>query len=305
MRSLLFGLLAVFALLVPSAARAELHVVASLPALAAIAAEVGFGVATVESLATSTEDPHFVDPRPSFVLALANADLLVYNGLELEAGWLDGLVTQSRNSSIRAGGHGAFNASEHVNLLEVPTGTLDRSMGDVHAGGNPHFLIDPRAAASIARALGARMAALDPYSAAEYLDNAERFATACDEAAARWRTRFGSLAPAERQVVQYHASFAYLFDWLGLSAVATVEPRPGIPPDPGHVVSVRTAMTQAGARVIVQEPFYPASTSRTLASLVSGTVYLFDVSPDFAGGATYLPWLEETAQGLYDVLSSY
>jgi hypothetical protein len=164
-------------LLLPLPASAAVRVVATLPSLAAIARELGGADATVESMLPPNIDPHFADAKPSLVVTLSRADLLVENGLELEVGWLPALVQQSRNAKLAPGANGRFDASTVVRRLEVPRGAVDRAQGDVHPGGNPHFLYDPRAGAAIARALATRLASIDPTHAAGYQSRAAAMAT--------------------------------------------------------------------------------------------------------------------------------
>lgn len=293
------------ALLPASAAWADLRVVASLPALGALVREIGGEHVTVDVLASSDEDPHFVDARPNFVVKLARADLLVSNGLELEGGWLPVVAQQARNAAILPGGRGAFEASEAVTLLDVPTGRLDRAMGDVHPGGNPHFLYDPRAGAAIALALGARMGELDPTNAATYSAAADALADRLNAIAAQYAASFAALPATQRLVVEYHASFAYLYDWLGLESIGQVEPRPGVPPDPGHVAELRSSMLTRGARVILQETFYPSSTSETLAEAVDGEVVLVAGGVAFDDGQTYSAFATQIAEELYVALTAH
>lgn len=252
-------------------ALAEVSVVATLPDLGALARAVGGDRVQVTVLASPAEDPHYVDPRPSFILALNKADLLLLNGMQLEAGWLAPLLVQARNGRIQAGAPGYLDASTVVQPIEVPA-TVDRAQGDIHPGGNPHFLFDPRAAQPIARLIGQRLAAVDPPNAALYQARAEAVATELKGLAEAQRARFAALPVEKRRVVAYHRSLGYLVQWLGLTQVQTVEPKPGIPPNPAHTAQVLQTMKATGARVILQESYYPARVSKTLARLVKGEV---------------------------------
>ncbi len=265
MRSLLILLLLV------SPAAAKLKVVVTLADLGALATEVGGATVEVTALVAPTQDPHAVDPRPSFVLALHAADLLVVNGLELEAAWLDGLLVQARNPSIQKGSSGYIDASTVVKRLEVPA-TVDRRQGDIHPGGNPHFLLDPRAVAAVGGLLAERFAAADPAQAAGFRERARSLEARLLAMSAREQARFAALPVEKRRVVVYHQSLTYLFDWLDLTQVATVEPKPGISPDPAHTARVLQAMKGGGVRVILQEAYYPANISETLVKLVRGQV---------------------------------
>lgn len=295
-------LLTLLALLAPFAAHAELKVVATLPDLAAIAREIGGPHVAVTALAPPSQDPHYVDPRPNLILPLNRADLLIVNGLELEVGWLPPLQVAARNGRIQTGGDGYFDASSVVRRLGVPRGKVDRAMGDIHPGGNPHFLLDPRAARQIVAALATRMGKLDPEKADRYRANAADFDRRLAAFAEAQRARFAALPAARRRVVAYHASLIYLFDWLDLDEAETVEPRPGIAPTPAHVARVLSLMKKDGIRVVVQEAYYPKKTSETLARLAGGQVVVLPGgTPD---GTAYLAHLEGIADALYAALAA-
>ncbi len=290
-------------LLLPLAAVAELRVVATLPDLAALATEVGGADVTVTCLARATEDPHYVDPRPSLLVPLSRADLIVLNGLELEVGWLPPLVVNARNERIRVGSSGYFDASRYLpQLLEVPS-RVDRAEGDIHPGGNPHYLYDPRAMATVAYALGAKMAELDPPRADAYKRRADTFATAALAFVVEQSTRFRRLPTERRRVVPYHKSMVYLLDWLGLTAVQHVEPLPGVPPSPGHVAKVLQTMRASGVRVIIQEPYYPRQTSEQLARLAGGEVAVLPGGTAIDHRERYLDHLRHLADDLHAALA--
>ena len=257
----------------------------------------------MESLASHAVDPHYVDPRPSLVLSLNKADLLIVNGLELESSWLDPLVKQARNAKINPGGPGHFIAAKHAVLIDVPTQKIDRAMGDVHPGGNPHFYQDPTSAIAIANALRDRLAALDPTGAATYAKNAETFTQELWRVAKAEALRFARLPESDRRVVSYHKSLGYILRWLNLEAVETVEPRPGVPPNPRHVARVLAAMKKGGISVIVQEDYYPAKTSETLAKLAGGVVVKLPGATNFDGGERYVERVKKAAGRLYDAIS--
>lgn len=281
--------------LLASPALGKLKVVATLADLGALATEVGGPAVEVTTLVAPTQDPHYVDPRPSFVLSLHAADLVVVNGLELEASWLDGLLVQARNAAIQKGSSGYVDASSVVARLEVPS-TIDRSQGDIHPGGNPHFLLDPRAGAAVVGLLAERFATADPAGAVSYRERGQALQARLQALAAKEQARFASLPAERRRVVAYHQSLPYLFAWLGLHQVATVEPRPGISPDPAHTAHVLQRMKADGIRLILQEEYYPANISETLVKLVGGRVIRL------AGGARADQSYEARVQGLADVI---
>ncbi len=292
-----------FLLAVPTSASAEIRIVATLPDLAALAAAVAGPHASVTALAAPTEDPHYVDPRPSLILPLNRADLLVLNGLELEIGWLPRLLTTARNARIQPGAQGYFDASASVRRLGVPDVPVDRSQGDVHAGGNPHFTLDPRAMAGVAGALAERLAQIDAAHASDYRSNAARLAAELEKVAAAEKTRFAALPEAKRRIVVYHQSLDYLLDWLGLAQVQAVEPRPGIPPNPSHVSAVLQRMRSEGVHVIVQEEHHPRSTSETLAKLAEAKLAVIPTGTRFANGESYVAHIKKVSEVVHDAVA--
>jgi zinc/manganese transport system substrate-binding protein len=208
-------------------------------------------------------DPHFVEPKPSLVLDLNRADLLVHVGLELEIGWLPPLVLGSRNERIQLGMPGNLDASSAIPVLDVPTTRVDRSMGDIHPQGNPHYWIPPENAVIVAREIADRLGQIDPSGSAVYQANLKRFT---DEIARR-RVEWEKKAAAVRgmKVVTYHKSWSYVSKWLGLVEVGYVEPKPGIPPPPSHIAALIGLMQRDGVKVILMESFYPRNTVNLIA----------------------------------------
>jgi zinc/manganese transport system substrate-binding protein len=296
-------LISMIFLMFAGAASAKTRVVATTPALAALARDVGGELVEVEALVPKSQDPHYADPRPSLMLALNKADLLLVNGLELEVGWLPKLQAGARNAAIMAGGAGYFDASEFVRRLDVPAGKVDRSQGDVHPGGNPHFQLDPRAMARVAGALGQKLAALDPDNRDAYFSGAKAVMARLDALARAQIERFAALPATARRVVSYHRSFPYLYDWLGLAEVATVEPRPGIAPDPGHVAKVLSTLKSTGARAIVQEEYYPTNTSKTLSQLGKTSLVVVAGGPRVEAGQTYEAYITTIAEDVHAALT--
>lgn len=284
-------------------AQAKLVVVTTLPDLGAIAKAVGGDAVEVRSLVEATEDPHYVDPRPSFVVTLSKADLLVFNGLELEVGWLPPLIVNARNPRIQLGALGHVDASTLVGRLEqVPTGKVDRAMGDVHPGGNPHYTWSPRAMAEVARGLAGRMALLDSKESSGYVARAEALAKELLALEAAQRDRFAKLPATQRRIVVYHDSLVYLVGWLGLEQVATIEQRPGIKPSPGRVADVLKLMKTRGVKVILQEAWHPDTPAVTLAKLAGGK--LLGLPGGTAGKQTITAHLDDVANRIHDALAS-
>jgi zinc/manganese transport system substrate-binding protein len=261
-----------------SSANAKLNVVATTPDLAAIAKEIGGDKIELTTLARPTEDPHFVDARPSFIVKLNKADALIHGGAELEAGWLPKLIEQARNAQIISAAKGEVRCCEGVKMLEVPD-KLDRSKGDIHASGNPHFLVDPENAKIVAHHISDAFAKLDAPNREFYETNARRFNAALDGKLAAWQAK---LAPFKgRQVVAYHNSWVYFAERFGLKIELFLEPKPGIPPSPAHLAEVIAKMKETGARVIIVDPYLNRKTAETVARSTEATVV--DVA-QFPGG---------------------
>ncbi len=284
-------------LLLPGLAEARpLRVAATTPDLAAVSQAVGGDHVQVTPLSLPTQDPHWVDARPNLAVVLARADLLLLVGLDLEVGWLPTLVTGSRNASIQPGSPGYVDCSGFVDLLGVPAGRLDRSMGDVHAGGNPHYNFDPRRMVDVARGIAARMTQLDPPHADIYAANLAVFEAQVQEGLARWAQKAQALEGLP--VVTYHRSFPYLADFLHLHVIAAIEPKPGIPPTPSHVQQVAASAKAAGAKVILQESWFPTRTSEVVRNAIGAKLVSVTGGTDVSGGQDYVAFVD----GLVDAL---
>jgi zinc/manganese transport system substrate-binding protein len=247
--------------------------------LAALVREVGGDKVSVDAIARGYQDPHFVDPKPSFILKLHDADLLVMIGRELEIGWLPPLLTQSRNARIQPGSPGYVDASSGVRILELPTGQITRAMGDVHPQGNPHYWLDPDNGRIIAKSLVAALGRLSPadqgYFEQRYADFDKRLA----EAQARWTA---ALAPYKgTKIVTYHRSWPNFAERFGLDVIGYVEPKPGIPPSPSHTVELIAEMKRQQAKIILVEPYFDTKTPDSVAREVGGKVLV--LSPSVGG----------------------
>jgi zinc/manganese transport system substrate-binding protein len=222
-----------------SIATAQIKVVATTPDLAAIAREIGGSKVAVTALAKPTEDPHFVDAKPSHIVTLNRADVLIDGGAELELGWLPPLLESSRNSKIGSGAAGRVVASTGIRMVDVPT-SFDRSKGDIHSLGNPHFLADPLNAKIVAKNIADHFSKVDSNNAAAYVANLARFNNSIDTNMAKWSR---TLAPfKDAKVVTYHKDFVYFARRFGLNIIGELEPKPGIAPSPAHLASVIGAM---------------------------------------------------------------
>jgi ABC-type Zn uptake system ZnuABC Zn-binding protein ZnuA len=271
--------LATFALLFGRPAAAAVQVVTSLQDFASLAEAVGGKRVETFSLAKGYQDPHFVEPKPSFVLKLSRAQLLIVAGLELEIGYLPPLLDQSRNQKIRPGASGYLDASVGCEILERPTGVVTRAMGDVHPFGNPHFWLDPGNGRVIARAIAAKLSALDPAGKAEYGANLARFESALAAAEKRWDATLSPFAGTE--VVTYHNSWPNFLKRFRLVAAGYIEPKPGVPPSPAHIVELVSLMKSKRVPVILMEPYFDERTPRSVASHTGAT--LLDFIPSVGG----------------------
>ena len=242
---------------------AALHVVSSIPTLGSLAKEVGGSHVEVESLGKGYQDPHFVEPKPNLMLVLNRADLLLHVGLELEIGWLPPLVLGSRNPKIQPGELGNLDCSRAIPVLDIPTTKVDRSMGDIHPQGNPHYWLPPGNAKIIAREIAQRLEQLDPDSRADYEKNLASFNARVDAKTKDWAPMIARMKGIK--VATYHKSWSYVSQWVGLEEIGYVEPKPGIPPDPQHLARLIAVMKQEGAKLLLVEDFY----NKSVASLVA------------------------------------
>jgi zinc/manganese transport system substrate-binding protein len=241
---------------------AKLNVVATTPDIGAIANEIGGDKINLTTMARPTEDPHFVDAKPSFIVRLNRADVLIHGGADLEVGWLPKLVEQARNAKIVGAAKGEVRCCEGVQMREVPA-QLDRSAGDIHAAGNPHFLVDPENAKIVAHHIADAFASLDPAQRDFYQANATRFQASLEAKLAEWQAK---LAPFKGQhVVAYHNSWLYFAERFGLKIEIFLEPKPGIPPSPAHLAAVMAKMKEVNARVVIVDPYLNRKTAETVA----------------------------------------
>jgi zinc/manganese transport system substrate-binding protein len=261
-----------------AAARAELKVVASLPDFGAIAEAIGGKEVEVTTIARGSEDPHFVDARPSFVRVLNKADLLIEGGADLETGWLPTLVTAARNAKIQGTGPGHLVLSKFVKVLDVPIAPVDRSMGDVHPTGNPHYWLDPRNGKIIAEKIAATLSELDPKNAETYSKNLAAFTKKLDEKWPEWQEKLEPLRGAK--VITYHKTYEYLAAAFGLEVIAQLEPKPGIEPSATHIAQLVQRAKEAGVKFVIIEPYRPRRSAEQVAEAVGARMV---VLPDKTG----------------------
>ena len=259
------------ALFVPSAVAAKkLKVVTTLTDLASLTQEVGGDKVDVEALAKGYQDPHFVEPKPSFLLKLRNADLLVLVGLDLEIGWLPPLITQSGNGKIQPAGPGYLDASQFAEILEIPQGKVTRAEGDVHPLGNPHYWLDPNNGRRIARGIATKLGEMDPADAAYFQQRYQDFEKRLAEAEKRWAAE---MAPYHgRKIVTYHRSWPNFAKHFDLDVIGYIEPRPGIPPTPSHTLELVNLMKRETVKIELIEPYFDLKTPNSIASMTNGKV---------------------------------
>ena len=265
--------------IVPVAAQGRLTVITTTEDLASIAREVGGDRIDVEAIARGYQDPHFVEAKPSFILRLQRADLLVVVGRDLEIGWLPPLIQQSRNSKIQVGANGYLDASLRARILDIPQGQITRAMGDVHPLGNPHYWLDPENGKVVAQAIFEKLAQLRPNDRAFFEQRLKDFNGRVDAAEKRWLT---SMAPYKGvKVVTYHRSFSNFAARFGLDVIGYVEPRPGIPPSPQHTLDLIMEMKRQNVKLVLVEPYFDLRTPNSVGRATGAEVL---VMPPSVGG---------------------
>ena len=262
-RRAVLGVAPLIGMLASGPAAAAIRVVATTEDLAALTREVGGDRVEVETLARGYQDPHYVEPKPSFILKLHRADLLVAVGRELEVAWLPALVQQSRNSRIQPGASRYLDASLTARILDVPTGPITRAMGDVHPLGNPHYWLDPANGRRVAAAIRQKLTEIQPEDEAYFAERHADFDRRLTVAEQRWDEM---MAPHRGlKVVTYHRSWPNFAERFGLDVIDYVEPRPGIPPSPGHILGLIREMKRLGVKILIVEPYFDLKTPNSVA----------------------------------------
>jgi zinc/manganese transport system substrate-binding protein len=263
----------------PARAASKIQIMTATTDLASLAQVVGGDKVEAESIARGYQDPHFVDAKPSFLLKLKHADLLIVVGLELEIGWLPPLINQSTNPKIQVGAPGYLDASRFARILEIPTGQVTRAEGDVHPLGNPHYWLDPENGLRIAKGIADKLSEMRPGDAAYFAQRFTDFEQRLKQADQRW---LAEMKPYEgRKIVTYHRSWPNFAEHFHLNVVGYVEPRPGIPPSPQHTVELIQQMKRDNVKVIVVEPYFDLKTPNAVARETGGKVL---VLPPSVGG---------------------
>jgi zinc/manganese transport system substrate-binding protein len=282
------GVLTVMALMLSfsavASAQGKLNVIATTEDLAAIAAEVGGDHITIESIAKGYQDPHFVEAKPSFILKLQKADILILVGRELEIGWLPVLINQSRNAKIQQGAPGYLDASLQAQILEVPGGQVTRAEGDVHPLGNPHYWMDPENGKIIAKEIFDTLVKMRPNERAYYEPRLNDFVSRVSAAEKRW---LDMMAPYKGiKVVSYHRSFSNFAERFGLNIVGYVEPKPGIPPTPQHTLDLINQMKKDSVKIVLVEPYFDVKTPNAIGRETGAEVLIM---PPSVGGNKDVP----------------
>jgi zinc/manganese transport system substrate-binding protein len=271
MKKTLWFLLALAAFACP--ASAKVRVVTTLQDFSSIADAVGGDRVETFALAKGYQDPHFVDAKPSFILKLSRADLLIVAGLELEIGYLPPLVDQSRNEKIHPGAAGYLDASVGCEILGKPTGQVTRAMGDVHPYGNPHYWTDPTNGKVVARAIAAKLSELDPPGRGAYEKNLAAFESQLAEKDKEWLSKMAPYANAK--IITFHDSWPNFAKHFKLDVAGHVEPKPGIPPSPTHTLDLINLIQAQKIRVILVEPYFDLKTPNFISSKTGAVVLVF------------------------------
>jgi zinc/manganese transport system substrate-binding protein len=231
---------------------AALNVFACEPEWVALAQELGGDKVSAASATTAMQDPHRIEARPSLIARIRSADLVICSGSELEVGWLPLLLTQSGNDRVQPGSPGFVEASQHVVRLEIPK-VIDRSLGDIHASGNPHVHLDPRNIAKVGQIVTERLSQLDSASSEYYKTRGESFGKRWQAAIQRWEQQAAPLRGVP--VVVYHKDMSYFLSWAGMREAGSLEPKPGLPPSPAHLAELVERMKRSPAKVIVYSAY--------------------------------------------------
>ncbi|HRY29795.1 MAG TPA: metal ABC transporter substrate-binding protein [Elusimicrobiota bacterium] len=270
--------------------------------LADVVRAVGGERVRVESLSKGYQDAHFVEAKPSLIVKLMSADLFIQTGLELEAGWATVLVQGSRNSRIQLGAPGYLDASSAVKPLEVPQNP-DRAMGDVHPGGNPHYMLDPENVRLVAREIAKRLSSLSPADSAFFRERLGNFEVRLEENLRKWKERMEPFRGA--RFVSYHRNLPYFADRFGLISVGEVEPKPGIPPTAAHTADLIGRMKAEKVGLIITQPYYEDRSPASIAKQTGATVVVFSMAPSGEpGGSDYFSNMDANIESVRRALAA-
>jgi zinc/manganese transport system substrate-binding protein len=298
MRRVFLALGLTLAMTAAAPANASLKVLATTADWGALTRELGGDKVDVYDATNALQDVHRVDAKPSLIARARTADLIVANGAELEIGWLPVLMRESGNRKVQPGTPGYFEAAAQLRLLDVPT-AVDRSMGDIHSQGNPHVHLDPHNVATVAKALSARLAAVDPANKGFYEARSADFQSRWSQAIVRWEAQAAPLR--DMPVVVMHTDQTYLCQWLGMKQLASIEPKPGVPPSAGYLAQLVSTLSATPAKMILINAYNDPKSAKWLSGRVGSPVVTLPFSVGGSPGAGDLFGLfDETLKRLLD-----
>lgn len=260
---------AVFCFMYAASAEARLNVVATTSDIGALAKEVAGDDASVVAIAKGSQDPHFIEAKPSYMVKLRDADLLISNGLSLEIGWLPSLIRGARNPKVNPGSAGHLDLGSLIEPLERPTGSITRAMGDVHPDGNPHFTLDLERDADLAQKIADRMGQLDPAHKDGYVTRAKAFKTRIESKMKDWKARIEKIGI--KKVITYHPSLNYFLNRFGIQSPLNLELKPGVPPSAQHILDVIAVTKTEKIKLILVDNFFDTKIADRVAKESPGT----------------------------------
>jgi zinc/manganese transport system substrate-binding protein len=272
----------IFMLMAALPAFANVNVITSYPYIQDIAQRIGKNRINVSALANGNWDPHFVVPKPSLIAKARKADLLIINGGQLEIGWLPQVIRQSSNSSIQTGARGLLDLSAGIKMIELPA-SVSRSLGDVHPQGNPHFVLDPYNVPLISKAIADRLSQIDPANKAFYAENNSEFTKSWLTREKGWDSKMKSLRGTK--VIEYHRLYDYLFNRFGLVYAGALEPLPGIPPSPKHLIDIIQTIKSEKVRFIFQDVYHPKDPAEFVAGKTGVRIVVIPQDVNAVSGA--------------------
>lgn len=261
--------LILFMLMISSSSQSQLKIVTTIPDLKSIAEFIGGDRVDAFSIATGYQNPHFVDPKPSYILKLSKADIFITVGLDLEIGWVPPLLNSARNQKIQKGGEGYVDASSNIPLLQIPS-SVNRGEGDIHIFGNPHYWLDPLNGKIIAQTITNTLSRLDPEHQAQFQSNLKKFNETIDAKVKEWEGKLNRFK--NTKVIAYHNEWPYFEQRFGLKIVDFLEPKPGIPPTPSQLAKIINVMKREQIKIIINSPYFTAESADLVARNSGGKV---------------------------------
>ncbi len=290
MKKIITILAAIIFMLQTSASFAKVKIVTTLSDLNAIVKEVGGDKVDSMHLAKPSDDPHQIEPKPTFLRNLSKADLLFLVGMDLEI-WLQPLIDSSHNMKIQKGQNGYVDCSTVISPKEVPTTRVTPELGDVHPLGNPHYWLDPNNALLIAELAYNKLSQVDSSNEKYYAENLSRFKNKINEKIKIWKEKIGSVS--NKKIVCQHSSWIYFTDFTGLEIVGYVESRPGIPPTAKEIMNITNLMNEKGCKCIICESYQNKKFPNMVASKIQGKVISLPASTGAVKGTeTYILFID-------------